>query len=246
VTQVRARSLLITLASLAALIGAACLDRPAGRPDRGRAPGATSVSFRTPDGLTLNGRLWARDPKRVVIYLHEYRGSQTTWWPAAEEGTAGDPSALTLDFRGHGTSDGSAEDIAGVALDAEAAIAFARDRGYDRAVIVGSGMGATAGIIAAADEARVAVLGLSAPSEFSELRADAAIASLAPRVALMASEGDLSARESIADFRARAAIPASRVVVVQGIDHGEALLRGEQGRQAMTAFRRLLSELWQS
>lgn len=245
-TGARVRTLLLALLGLSVLAGAACLDRPAGRPDRGRAPGATSVSVRASDGVMLNGRLWARDPRRIVIYLHEYRDNQTTWWPTAEQGAATDPSALTLDLRGHGTSEGDAEDVGGVARDADAAIAFAQERGYDRAVIVGAGMGATAGIIAAANEPRVGVLALSAASEFADLRADEAIAGLGSRVALMASEGDLSARESIAEFRKRATIPASRVVVLKGIDHGEALLTGDQARDAVNSFRRLLAELWAS
>ncbi len=243
-TGVRLRALLTALIGLAVVAASACLDRPAARPDRGRAPGATSVSVRASDGVTLNGRLWTRDPRRIVIYLHEYRDNQTTWWPAAEQGATADPSALTLDFRGHGTSEGDPDDVGGVARDADAAIAFAREHGYDRAVIVGSGMGATAGIIAASNQPRVAVLALSAPSEFADLRADQAIGGLASRIALMASEGDLSARESIAEFRKRATIPASRVVVLKGIDHGEALLTGDQAPDGMSAFRRLLAELW--
>ncbi|MGE3857968.1 MAG: alpha/beta hydrolase, partial [Dehalococcoidia bacterium] len=175
----RVRALLVALAGLGALFGVACLDRPAGRPDRGDAPGAEVVSFRTEDGVTLSGRLWARDPRRLVIYLHEYRGTQATWWPTARAGEAAEPSAMTFDFRGHGTSEGDEDDLAGIVPDAAAALAFARERGYERVVFVGAGMGAAAAIVVAAPAEHVAVLGLSAPSEFADVRADEAVAPIA-------------------------------------------------------------------
>ena len=238
--------LLVGCLAIAAVLGVACLDRPGPRPDRGTAQGATVVSFRTADGVTLNGRLWARDPRRVVIYLHEYRGNQTTWWPTAEEGAATDPSALTLDFRGHGASEGNREDVSKTPEDAEAALSFARARGYQRAVIVGAGMGAAAGIVAAADDPTTGLLGLSAPSAFAELEPVEVVHRLEQRIGLIATDGDLSAKQSIADFRLHAAIPSSRIVMLKGTDHGEGLLVGERRREATAAFRRLISELWQS
>lgn len=232
--------------ALAVMIGIVSLDSPGRPPDRGTAPGATVVSFRTSDGVTLNGRLWARDPRRVVIYLHEYRGDQTTWWPAAEEGAATDPSALTLDFRGHGASEGDGDDVSHTPEDAEAALSFARERGYQRTVIVGAGMGAAAGMVAAADDPTTGLLGLSAPSAFADLAPVKLVNRLEQRIGLMATDGDLSAKQSIADFRMHAAIPSSRIVMLRGTDHGEALLVGERRREATAAFRRLLAELWQS
>jgi len=246
VPGVLTRSLLLALAGVVALLGLACLDRPAPRPDRGSAPGSDPVSLRTEDGLTLHGRIWARDPSRLVIYLHEYRGDQSAWWSTAEQGSPGEPSAMTLDFRGHGTSEGAREEVEGVARDAAAVIAFARDRGYERVVIVGAGMGAAAGMMAATSDPRVAVLGLSAPSEFAGMRTREVVRALEQRLALIAAEGDLSARQSVTEFSRHASIPPSRIVMLRGTDHGESLLTGAHGREAMSAFRRLMSELWQS
>ncbi|MDA0301772.1 MAG: alpha/beta fold hydrolase [Chloroflexi bacterium] len=240
------RALLLALASVVSLIGLACLERPAPRADRDTAPGSDAVSLTTEDGLTLHGRLWLRDTKRVIVYLHEYRGNQSAWWPTVGQGTPDDPSALTLDLRGHGMSEGKPEDLEGVARDAAAAIAFARERGFERVVIVGAGMGAAAGMIAAAGDPRVAVLGLSAPSEFAGMRAHEAARIMDQRLALIAAEGDLSARQSITDFRRHASIPPSRIVMLRGADHGEALLTGAHSSEAWSAFQRLLAELWQS
>lgn len=240
------RALLLAVVGTVALLGLACLDRPAPRPDRGSAPGADPVSLTTEDGVTLHGRLWARDPSRLVVYLHEYRGNQSAWWPTAAQGAPGDPSALTLDFRGHGASEGAREDVEGVTRDAAAAIAFARTRGYAQVVIVGAGMGAAAGMMAATSDPRVAVLGLSAPSEFAGMRTREVVQALEQRLALIAAEGDLSARQSVAEFGRLASIPPSRIVMLRGTDHGEDLLTGRHSREAMSAFQRLLADLWQS
>lgn len=232
--------------ALLALLGVGCLDRPGPRPDRGTAEGATTVSFRTADGVTLNGRLWARDPRRIVIYLHEYRGDQTTWWPTAEEGAPTDPSALTLDFRGHGESAGDAGDVSNTPKDAEAALTFMRERGYQRAVIVGAGLGAAAGMVAAADDPTTGLLGLSAPSAFADLAPVKVAHRFEQRIGLIAMDGDLSAKQSVAEFRLHAAIPSSRIVMLRGTDHGEGMLVGQRGREATAAFQRLIAELWQS
>ena len=238
--------LLVGGVALIALLGVGCLDRPGPRPDRGTAQGATVVSFRTADGVTLNGRLWARDPRRVVIYLHKYRGNQSTWWPIAAEGSPTDPSALTLDFRGHGASEGDADEVSSTPEDAEAALAFVRERGYQRTVIVGAGMGAAAGMVAAADDPTTGMLGLSAPSAFADLEPVRLAHRFEQRIGLIATDGDLSAKQSIAEFRLHAAIPSARIVMLRGTDHGEGLLVGQRGREATVAFRRLIAELWQS
>lgn len=136
--------LLVAFLAAATLLAFSCLDRPADRPDRGSAAGARTVELRTSDGIALNGRLWTRDPRRMVIYLHEYGDDQTSWWPTAEDGAPSDPSAMTFDFRGHGASEGDHEDVASTPVDARATLAFAAAQGYQRVVLVGAGMGAAA------------------------------------------------------------------------------------------------------
>ena len=237
------RLVLITFVAVA-LAGVAC--GPVASSDRGAATGASVVSFRADDETMLNARLWIRDPQRLVIYLHECRDDQTAWWPTAEVGAPGDPSTLTLDLRGHGTSEGDDDDVTSMPRDVSAALAFARERGFQRVVIVGAGMGAAIGMVAAAEDRSAAVLGLSAPSEFGDIRTLEVAKRLEQRVALIATDGDLSARQSVQQFRQHAAIPASRIVMLRGSEHGGHLAAGDARRESVVAFRRLLADLWQS
>lgn len=238
------RGPLILIAAIALLLATACLDEFPGRDEPGSAPGATTVAFPAQDGTPLDGRLWSRDPKRVVIYLHEYRGNQAAWWRMAERGTPADPSALTFDFRGHGSSRGRSSDIADTTSDVRGALAYARSRGFDQVMLVGAGMGAASALVAVADVPGVPVLALSAPSEFGELRPIDVIDRVAARSAFIAAEGDASARTSAQALRARGRIPAARIVIVKGNGHGIGLLAGDRRREAVADARRLAVELW--
>lgn len=237
--------LLFAFVIAATVLAFSCLDRPGARPDRGTAAGAQTISIPTTDELELNARLWVRDPRRVVIYLHEYGDDQTSWWPTADDGTPTDPSAITFDFRGHGASAGRHDDVASAPDDVRAALAFAAQRGYQRVVLVGSGMGAAAAIEASVDAPAVGVLGLSAPIEFAEMRPIETVGRMTTRTALIATEGDLSAQHSLGQFRTRTAIPAGRLVQLKGADHGQAMLTGTRAPEAQAALQRLIKELWQ-
>lgn len=227
------------------MLGIACLDRPAGKPDRGAAAGARAISLQAPDGVTLNARLWMRDPRRVVIYLHEYGDDQTSWWPTAEEGAATDPSAITFDFRGHGASAGEHRDIANTPGDVQAALAFASAQGFQRVMFVGAGMGAAAAMEVAADNSTIGMVALSAPADFADLHPVEVVQKLGTRIAFIAGDGDISAHDSLNQFRIRVAIPASHVVILKGTEHGQDLLTGTRAREAKAALQRLTKELWQ-
>ncbi len=203
------------------------------------------VALHTADGLVLNARLWARDPRRIVIYLHEYGDDQTAWWPTADDGPPTAPSALTFDFRGHGASDGDSNDVADTLADARAALAYATEQRYERIVLVGAGMGAAVAIEVAADHpsAAIGVVGLSTPAAFADLRPLDAAARIAARLALISATGDLSANNSLARFRAGAAIPAARIIVLAGSEHGGDLLTGAHADEAHAALTQLTDDL---
>ena len=208
--------------------------------------------------MTLSARLWARDPRRIVIYLHEYGDEQTAWWATADRGGPADPSALTFDFRGHGASGGDHDDVAGTPADARAALEYAIGQGYAQIILVGAGMGAAVAIEVAADTPPgamngamngvmggvVGVVGLSTPAEFADLRPIDRVQRLGTRIALISARDDLSARDSLAQFRARAAIPEERIVTLDGSDHGGELLTGTHAEAADAALRRLTGDLW--
>ncbi len=239
-----ARRTLVALAALVVLLTAAgCLDLPE-RNQRAAAPGAEAVTVRASDDRPLDARLWVRDRRRLVIYLHEYHRTQRDWWPEAAAGVAGDPSALTLDLRGHGDSGGDHQDFGFMADDVRVVVAFARARGYERIAIVGAGMGGTVAALVAREEPDVSVVGLSLPADFADLEALEACAAIGPRLTIVAAREDLSARESLEQITRNAHLDPSRALLLPGRAHGIALLRGESEVATRRLTKDALDRAW--
>ena len=212
--------------------------------ERGEADGAAAVEIVTEDGVTLDGRLWERGSERLVIYLHEVREDQSSWWPTAEERDSGAVSAMTFDFRGHGASEGELDDVTGMTRDVHAAIEFARERGFKRIMLVGAGMGAAVGLVAAAEDPSVTVVGFSTPADFDEIDALTAAGIADGRVQLIATRDDISAADSLHQFRALDNIDTTEARLYPGGSHGVAVLEGRAGADIRARFEELLDEFW--
>jgi len=236
------RAALLVLVGLGLLL-AGCLDLPE-RTHNGPAPGAESLTIRTADDRPLDARLWTRDPSRLVIYLHAYHRTQRDWWQEAARGAPTDPSALTVDLRGHGDSGGEPNDFPLMVDDVQTVIAAARERGFVRIALVGASMGGTVAVLVAREEPAVTVIGLSVPADFAGLDALPAAREIAPRLSLVATREDLSARESLEQIAKAAGLDRSRAVLLPGRSHGMALLRGESEEPTRRLIQESLSRAW--
>ena len=223
-----------------ALLGACGDDAPA-------APvpteGASIETITTEDALQLDARLFAAAPDRLVILLHMFPADQRSWFAFARELQARGTSALTLDFRGYGASEGG-KDPGEIDRDVRAALAFARERGYQRIVLVGASMAGTAAIVVAAEDPLDGVVSLSAPSRMRGLDATVVVAELNTPLVLVAAAGDLSAMNALGGLAERARLDDDAQLVVPGTAHGSELLdsaSGDEVREWMLAF---LARVW--
>ncbi len=191
-------------------------------------------TLETTDGVRLDARHFPATGERLVILLHMYPADQSSWFGFAEELQTRDVDALTFDFRGYGESGG--EKDPGVAdLDARAALAFARERGFERVVLIGASMGGTAAIVVAAGEPVDGVVALSAPAAMAELDAATVIADVRAPITLVAAGEDLSGAESLRDLAARADLGDHDVLLMAGRAHGTELLE-EPGRETVRGW----------
>lgn len=235
---------LVTLIALVGLLsGTACLDLPE-RARNGVAPGAEAITVRAADDRPLDARLWVRDHRRLVIYLHEYHRTQRDWWPEAEAGAPGDPSAMTVDLRGHGDSGGDHQDFDLMADDVARVIAVAHARGYERIALVGAGMGGTVAVLVAQDEPDISVVGLSIAAGFAGLDALDASPAVASRLSIVAAKDDLSARESLEQISKTAHLEPPRALLLPGRAHGIALLHGDSETSARRLMKGALERAW--
>jgi alpha-beta hydrolase superfamily lysophospholipase len=241
----------LVVASLFAAIAVACGgDAPEATPTAApSSAGSVARSIVTSDGGRLSAHLFeAASGGRIAILSHQYGADQSSWYEAARRLQASGLSALTFDFRGFGESGGD-EDPDTLAIDLEAALAFARAGGFDQIILIGASMGGTASIVAAGAGGEAAanvdaVIALSAPVEFGALHAEDAAASIRVPLLLVAAQGDTSALDSLERIGEAAGVPAPDQVITAGAEHGTELLESPESRAIWRAITRLLEAIW--
>jgi pimeloyl-ACP methyl ester carboxylesterase len=172
-----------------------------------------------------------------------YPANQESWFPTAEMLRGRGISALTLDFRGYGASEGDIEP-GDIGHDVRGALNFAHNRGYKHVILVGASMGGTAAIVTAASEPVDGVITLSAPVQFRGLDAGAVVQQVRAPLAVVASTGDTSAAESAEAFEAKAKIDPRWVLLVDGRAHGTDLLTSPQAPKVDALLLDFLARVW--
>lgn len=240
------RTLTAVIALVAVTLAGCSSAPPAPTPTPTAADGSSTHVIQAADGYSFSARVWRVDPKRVAIYLHEYRDDQTGWWPMATTVRRLPVSSITFDFRGHGTGEDNPDDVPGMIEDARAAVAFARAQGFDQIMLVGAGMGAAIAVQIAAEQDDLRIVGLSTPSAFDLLDTLAAMPSVAGRIALIATEEDLSAAHSLGELQDAGNVPDAYVRLYPGRAHGVDMLRpaGDEPPVALTFVNELMEEFW--
>ncbi len=127
------------------------------------------VWFDTEDGVRLAGTLLDEvEGETIVVLVHGFNGYRTK--PRIRilaEGLARRFPVLTFDLRGHGHSGGACTGGELEALDVDAAVRYARKRGYQRVVVVGASLGGIAVIRAAGAGCEAdAVVAISTPAQW--------------------------------------------------------------------------------
>ena len=109
------------------------------------------VNFTTQDNIKLAGTLFGEGELAVILaHMGMPDVDQQSWQPFALILAERDFTALTLDFRGRGKSEGNPV-YNTLPYDIFAAIQFLKDRGFERIVCIGASMGGTACMRAAVD-----------------------------------------------------------------------------------------------
>ena len=201
--------------------------------------GTENVYIVSAADVILNGRLFGAGNDTVVILTHMRPNDQTAWFDFAEELAGEGYAALTFNFRGYGDSEGE-QDFDKLDDDLLAAIRYMRDRGKERIFLIGASMGATTSLVVAAQEDVDAVVAISAPAEFEEQDALAAVPSVTEPKLFIASEEDEAALR-FDDLVAAAAEP-KEPESYSGKAHGTDLFKGEHAAAVRERILRFLDE----
>ena len=231
--------------AVAALLTACGEDEPAST----EVPAdSQEVSFESPDGIPLEGRLFGQGSAGVVL-SHMRPSDQTSWWRFAQELADEGYLVLTYNARGYcpgaaGGCSGGEQDLGEIWRDVLGAVTFLRSEGARRISLVGASMGGTASLYAAAQEDLdlEAIVTLSAPASFEgmDLTPDVLTRVGAAKL-FVAGVDDGSAAESaqtLYDYSP----PPKRLEILTTGDHGTDILEGNQAGPAGTLLLTYLAQ----
>lgn len=101
-----------------------------------------AITFKTPDDGLIQGSLFAADRNLCVVFAHGMVFNKESWYPVAEQFRKAGISALSIDFRGYGSSKaGTSKDLL---YDVLGGINFLQKNNYEHIALVGGSMGAAA------------------------------------------------------------------------------------------------------
>ncbi len=208
---------LLWLAVAIALVFSPAIDAATGR----------RVTFRTEDGVTLNGAVYepSRQPAPGIVLLPMHRRSHVDWEPVASQLADAGFAVLAIDFRG-------GEELLPLSEDVRAAKAFLRGRTDvipTRIGLAGASIAANLALIDAAEDPAVQSVALLSPGlDYRGLRTEAAMKKFGARAALLVgSMKDPYTRRSITHLATIG--PGTRVVrLTEALGHGTTLLMRDQ------------------
>lgn len=154
------------------------------------------VQLRAADGVAIAAAVYdaASLPAPAVVLVHMLTRTKEDWRPIAERLQATGITALAVDLRGHGQSEGSPAPAVAMALDVQAAVAWLAGRPEGSAsgvAIVGASIGASLALLAAAEIPSVRGAALVSPaSDYRGVRIDPALRKFGSRPLLLVASRD--------------------------------------------------------
>jgi pimeloyl-ACP methyl ester carboxylesterase len=193
--------------------------------------------FTTSAGTALVG-VALGEGKAGLVLGHQVGSDLCEWLPHARAFAKQGYQVLAFDFEGYGDSQPGS--TARLDTDVVAAAEQLRRRGADTVVLVGSSMGGTAALAAAARirPPVAGVVSLSGPATFEGVDARAAVARLRVPVLFVASSDDHPFVDDARAMYRMARVRDKRLLVVAGVNHGTSMLDvGDDAPKVLSALR---------
>jgi pimeloyl-ACP methyl ester carboxylesterase len=234
--------LLLLLAACAS--GTASRANPSPTPTPGITPTAPipnipakAVHFQTADHVQLAGLLYGQG-KTAVLCSHQTNSSKLIWSASGIPQRLAQRGYLVLayDFRGYGES--ASGGTLNFDADLRAAIAFVRQQGATKIVLLGSSMGGTVSLKVAASAAVASVITLSAPEHLAAISvSDSEVQAITAPKLFVNSQDDTYAPDT--EHMYTIASQPKQLRIYAGAAHGVSIFDGPSGAsltQLLLAF----------
>ena len=155
-----------------------------------------AVQLRASDGVALAATVYDAPsvPAPAVVLVHMLTRTKEDWRPFAERLQAAGFTAVAMDLRGHGRSEGASAPASAMALDVQAALTWLAgrpDMGSGAVGIVGASLGASLALLAAADAPGVRAVAMLSPAlDYRGVRIDAAARKYGARPLLLVASSE--------------------------------------------------------
>lgn len=127
-------------------------------------------------GFSVSASIYGENKDRLVILGHAKDGSSADMLPEADFFLENGFSVMTMDFIGHGNSEGNSQSgLHQSVYDMENAIGFARTEGYENVYLYGIGIGGYAAASCADEEGVRGVAAISAYSSIPDMTLEYAV-----------------------------------------------------------------------
>ncbi|MBN2114670.1 MAG: alpha/beta hydrolase [Acidimicrobiia bacterium] len=187
--------------------------------------GPQDVSFATPDGLNLEGRLFPAGPTWVLL-AHMRPADMASWFEFAAVLQQAGYSALAYNNRGYGNSDEG--DPLDLGADAQGALAFARASGAQAVFFIGASMNGAAALFLAAEEDLAGIVTLSGVPEWDNTPGLSRAGEITEPALFVAARDDGQAA-AIADAMGASVAGNAQVIVYPTGGHGTAMFTANPG-----------------
>jgi alpha-beta hydrolase superfamily lysophospholipase len=146
------------------------------------------VQLTTEDGKNIVGHYYAALGDCAVLLLHMLKSTKESWQPFAEQLHEKKCAVLSIDFRGHGESEGgpegykqfSDEDHQKFIMDIDAAVKYLARREFSKVRIAGASIGANLALLYASEHVDVVekILLLSAGLDYKGIKSEPLVVNL--------------------------------------------------------------------
>ncbi len=216
---------------------------PVGADCREQALAGLTLRLTNAAGLSIAAVEFGSGPKGVVL-VHQSDASMCQWLPYAADLAERGYRVVAFDFAGFGAS--SPTESKTYLDDIRTVVAYLRDRGTQRVVVIGASMGATMGIVAAAaiTPPLQGVVAVSPPTTFDAVNAERAAPELSTPALYVAGESDGDYEVYAEEINDATPEELRGLLVVDSPEHGVELVgaRTAAGAEVRAAIEDFLAE----